>query len=57
MDCYNALSVLFNCLKLKGFDNCQNASKNFSEQLSFLGAFAKLREATVHFAMPVHLSA
>ena len=45
---------LFDCLEFKASDNCQNASKNFSHQLSFSGIFAKSREVTVRFAMPVH---
>jgi hypothetical protein len=33
--CTNAVSHLTDCLKIKRFEDCQNASKNFSRHLSW----------------------
>jgi hypothetical protein len=33
--CANAVSLLTDCLKIKCFEDCQNASKNFSRHLSW----------------------
>jgi hypothetical protein len=51
--CTNAVSRLTHRLKIKRFEDCQNASKNFNRHLSWNSAVLRTASYQVHIVIEV----
>lgn len=51
MACTNAVSLLTDRLKIKRFEDCQNASKNFSRHLSWNPAVLRTVSYQLHIGI------